>query len=71
MIKINCFQQDDTNAQCLKMKIFTQIMHQPGFEPTTYSRRQDSSAYNHLATQIVRMFGSTLEIYPTSKIDQL
>ena len=28
-----------TISQCLKMKKFTQIMHQPGFEPTTYSRR--------------------------------
>ena len=60
-----------TNSQCLKMKNFTQIMHLPGFEPTNYSRRQDSSAYNHWTTQIFTYVGITLDTYATSKIDQL
>ena len=44
-----------------KKKILSNIL-QAGFEPMTWSRRKEASAFNLLATQLVLEFQGTLDI---------
>ena len=52
---VNKFLADHT-SQCSKKGNILQILLLARFEPMTNSRRQESCAYNHLATKLIMIY---------------
>ena len=54
-------------SQCSKKGNILQILLLARFEPMTNSRRQESCAYNHLATKLIMKYECSFSSYTTAK----